>query len=110
MLERNLDAAKFLMKEVAERLENNRKLISVCDYKGGYSLDVKALETIDLPDISKIYREINNIVKRITSLKVSVDKNKTQKTLKILKHRGSFKNLNTDSSFRYFNKRVEQVG
>ena len=27
---------KFLMKEVAKRLENNSKLIRVCDYKGGY--------------------------------------------------------------------------
>ena len=71
MLERNLDAAIFLMKEVSERLENNSKLISeFAIIKEAIDLDIKALETIDLPDISKIYREIDNIVKRITFLKV----------------------------------------
>ena len=101
MLERNLDAAIFLMKEASERLEKNSKLISeFAIIKEAIDLDIKALETIDLPDISKIYREINNIVKRITSLKFSVDKEEKLKSAKDIENtEAGFNNLNTDSVF-----------
>ena len=83
LLERNLDAAIFLMKEVSERLENNSKLISdFAIIKEAIDLDVKALEAKDLPDISKIYREIDNIVKRVTFLKFSVAKEVNSKGAK----------------------------
>ena len=82
MLERNLAGARFLMKEASERLENNSKLISEFTIiKEAIDQDIKALETIDLSDISKIYREIDNMAKRITSLKFSVDKEDSSKSV-----------------------------
>ncbi len=101
LLERNLDAAIFLMKEVSERLENNSKLISdFAIIKEAIDLDVKALEAKDLPDISKIYREIDNIVKRVTFLKFSVAKEVNSKGAKDSeKTEAGFKNLNPDSVF-----------
>ena len=101
MLERNLAAARFLMKEASERLENNSKLISEFTIiKEAIDQDIKALETIDLPDISKIYQEIDNIAKRVTSLEFSVDIEGSSKSAKDIENTESgFNNLNTDSVF-----------
>ena len=100
-LERNLAAARFLMKEASERLENNSKLISEFTIiKEAIDQDIKALEKINLPDISKIYREIDNMVKRITSLKFSVDKEERSKSANDIENtEAGFNNLNTDSVF-----------
>ena len=101
MLERNLAGARFLMKEASERLENNSKLISEFTIiKEAIDQDIKALETIDLPDISKIYREIDNMAKRITSLKFSVDKEDSSKSVTDIDNtEEGVNNLNTDSVF-----------
>ncbi|MFL2504810.1 MAG: uroporphyrinogen-III C-methyltransferase [Candidatus Azotimanducaceae bacterium] len=100
-LERNPAAARFLMKEVSERLEKNSKLISEFTIiKEAIDQDIKALETIDLPDISKIYQEIDNIAKRVTSLEFSVDIEGSSKSAKDIENTESgFNNLNTDSVF-----------
>ena len=100
-LERNPAAARFLMKEVSERLENNSKLISEFTIiKEAIDQDIRALETIDLPDISKIYQEIDNIAKRVTSLEFSVDIEGSSKSAKDIENTESgFNNLNTDSVF-----------
>ena len=101
MLERNLVAARFLMKEVYETLENNSKLISEFSIlKEAIDQDIKRLETVDLPDISKIYREIDNMVRRITSLEFSVDKEERSKSDNDSENtEAGFENLNTDSVF-----------
>ncbi|MFL2505356.1 MAG: uroporphyrinogen-III C-methyltransferase [Candidatus Azotimanducaceae bacterium] len=101
MLERNLAAAKLLMKEVSERLENNSKLISEFTIiKEAIDQDIKALEIINSPDISKIYRQIDNMVKRVTSLKLSVDKEERSKSANDIENtEAGFNNLNTDSVF-----------
>ena len=101
MLERNLAAARFLMKEASERLENNSKLISEFTIiKEAIDQDIKALETIDLPDISKIYQEIDNIAKRVTSLEFSVDIEGSSKSAKDIENtEAGFNNLHTDSVF-----------
>ena len=100
-LERNPAAARFLMKEVSERLEKNSNLISEFTIiKEAIDQDIKALETIDLPDISKIYQEIDNIAKRVTSLEFSVDIEGSSKSAKDIENTESgFNNLNTDSVF-----------
>ena len=101
VLERNLSAARFLMKEVSERLENNSKLISEFTIiNEAIDQDIKALKKINLPDISKIYLEIDNIVKRITSLKFSVDKEESSKSANDIEDtKAGWNNLNTDSVF-----------
>ena len=101
ILERNLAAARFLMKEVSERLENNSKLISEFTIiKEAIDQDIRALETIDLPDISKIYQEIDNIAKRVTSLEFPVDREGSSKSAKDIENtEAGFNNLNTDSVF-----------
>ena len=101
MLERNLAAATLLMQEVSERLENNSKLISEFTIiKEAIDQDIKALETIDLPDISKIYREIDNMVKRVTSLKLPVDKEESSKSANDIENtEADFNSLKTDSVF-----------
>ena len=101
MLEQNLAAAKVLMKEVSERLENNSELISEFTIiKDAIDQDIQALETIELPDISKIYREIDNMVKRISFLKFSADKEESSKSAKDIENtEADFNNLNTDSVF-----------
>ena len=100
-LERNPAAARFLMKEVSERLEKNSNLISEFTIiKEAIDQDIKALETIDLPDISKIYQEIDNIAKRVTSLEFSVDIEGSSKSAKDIENtEAGFNNLNTDSVF-----------
>ena len=100
-LERNPAAARFLMKEVSERLEKNSNLISEFTIiKEAIDQDIRALETIDLPDISKIYRELDNIAKRVTSLEFSVDIEGSSKSAKDIENtEAGFNNLNTDSVF-----------
>ena len=53
-----------------------------------------------MPDVSKIYREIDNMVKRVTSLKLSVDKEESSKSANDIENtEADFNNFNTDSVF-----------
>ena len=101
VLERNLSAAIFLMKEASVRLENNSNLISeAASIEDAIDRDIRALETIDLPDISKVYQEINGIVDRLTYLKFPVDKKEQpQNARNPSDSEPSFDHPNTDSVF-----------
>ncbi|MDC2964059.1 uroporphyrinogen-III C-methyltransferase [Gammaproteobacteria bacterium] len=101
LFERNFAAALLIMKEVSSRLEENSSTIS--DFalvKEAIDKDIELLKKSDLLDISRIYREIDDIVDAIASSTFIVNKEETPENDRNTEHaQASFEKRNTDSTF-----------
>ena len=74
MFERSLAPAISLMEEVSNKLDRNSSIISeFVVLKKVIDQDIEALKTSDVSDISKIYQHIDNVLKRVASLKFTID-------------------------------------
>ena len=74
MYERSISPAISLMEEVTAKLDRNRNTISeFVVLKKVVDLDIEALKTSGLLDISKTYQDIDNILKEVASLKFTVE-------------------------------------
>ena len=101
LFERNLAAALLIMKEVSSRLEGKKS--TVLDFaliKEVIDKDIELLEKSDLPNTSRIYREIDDILNAVAASTFMVIKEENSEDSRNIENsQASFETLNTDPGF-----------
>ena len=103
LFERDFAAALLIMKAVSSRLEENSSTISDFDLiKEAIDKDIGLLKEVDLPDISRIYREIDDIVDALALSTFIVNKEETQRLINTENARRASKSAILTRSLRRF--------
>ena len=101
LFERNLAAALLIMKEVSSGLEGKKS--TVLDFaliKEVIDKDIELLEKSDLPNTSRIYGEIDDILNAVAvSTFMVIKEENSEDSRNIENSQASFETLNTDPGF-----------
>ena len=101
LFERNLAAALLIMKEVSSGLEGKKS--TVLDFaliKEVIDKDIELLEKSDLPNTSRIYGEIDDILNAVAASTFMVIKEENSEDSRNIENsQASFETLNTDPGF-----------